>query len=155
VAALMFPHFERANLIMVYLVGVMWVAMSWGRGPAVLAAVLSVASFDFFFVPPSLTFAVSDVQYVVTFAVMLLAAVLMATLAARLQAQVHAARVDEHRSLALSKLSGELVALQDRGGILAAALRHLEDVFESRAVALLPDPGGRLAIAAGDPNLFD
>ena len=45
--------------------------MRFGRGPAVLAAFLNVAAFDFFFVPPRLSFAVSDVQYLLTFAVML------------------------------------------------------------------------------------
>jgi len=154
VAALGHPHFERANLVMVYLIGVMWVAASLGRGPAVLASFLSVASFDFFFVPPYLTFAVSDAQYLITFAVMLVAAILIATLAARLRAQVQAARVDEHRSLALSKLSGELVALQDRAQILSSALRHVEDVFESRAAALLPDSAGKLYVAAGSRDLM-
>src|SRR5262249_3635585 len=52
VAAIMRPYFELSNLIMVYLVGVMWVAVYLGRGPAILASVLSVATFDFFFVPP-------------------------------------------------------------------------------------------------------
>ena len=154
VAALMHTRFERANLVMVYLVGVMWVAVSLGRGPAALASVLSVAAFDFFFVPPNWTFAVSDTQYLVTFAVMLLAAMLIGTLASRLQAQVQAARVDEHRSDALTRLSGELVALQDRDRIVSAALRHLEDVFESRVAVLLPDDHGRLAVAAGDATLL-
>src|SRR5262245_41143261 len=148
------PHFERANLIMVYLLGVMWVAVLLGRGPAVLASFLSVVAFDFFLVPPRFTFAVSDTQYLVTFAVMLLASILIGTLAARLQAQVQAARIGEHRSDALAKLSGELVALQDRERILAALLRHLADVFESRAVVLLPDARGRLEVAAGDPALL-
>jgi two-component system sensor histidine kinase KdpD len=154
IAALMHSRFERANLIMVYLLGVMWVAVTLGRGPAVLASILSVAAFDFFFVPPNMTFAVSDTQYLVTFGVMLLAAILIGTLAARLQAQVQVARIGEHRADALAKLSGELVALQDRERILSAALRHLEDVFESRAVVLLPDENGRLSPSAGDVALL-
>src|SRR5262249_35186005 len=79
VAALMHPYFESANLIMVYLVGVMWVAVRLGRGPAVLASILSVAAFDFFFVPPRFTLAISDTQYLVTFSVMLGAAILIGT----------------------------------------------------------------------------
>ena len=153
-AALMHPYFESANLIMVYLVGVMWVAVRLGRGPAVLASVISVAAFDFFFVPPLFTLAISDTQYLVTFAVMLGAAILIGTLGARLRAQVQAARVDERRSDALAKLSGELVAIQDRRRILEASLRHLQDIFESRAVVLLPDAAGRLSVAAGDAGLL-
>ena len=147
---LLSPWFERANLVMIYLLGVMWVAVSLGRGPAVVASVLSVVAFDFFLVPPFYTFAVSDTQYLVTFGVMLLASILIGTLAARLQAQVQAARVGERRADALAKLSGELVALQDRDRILGVLLRHLEDVFESRGVVLLPDARGKLDVAAGN-----
>jgi len=153
-SVIMNPWFERSNLIMVYLLGVMWVAVSLGRGPAVMASFLSVVAFDFFLVPPRFTFAVSDTQYLLTFGVMLLASILIGTLAARLQAQVQAARVGEHRADALAKLSGELVALQDRDRILAALLRHLEDVFESRGVVLLPDARGKLDVAAGDAALL-
>jgi two-component system, OmpR family, sensor histidine kinase KdpD len=72
IAWAMFPYFALANLIMVYLVGVMVTAIRFGRGSSILASVLSVAAFDFFYVVPYLTFAVSDTQYVVTFGVMLL-----------------------------------------------------------------------------------
>lgn len=63
---------EPTNLVMFYLLGVLWVAVRYGRGPAALSAVLSVALFDFFFVQPHFSFAVSDVQYLITFAVMLI-----------------------------------------------------------------------------------
>ena len=59
----MYPHFELANLVMVYLLGVTVTGLRFGRGPSVLTAVLNVAAFDFFFVPPRFTFAVTDVEY--------------------------------------------------------------------------------------------
>ena len=64
---------EPANQVMLYLLVVLWSAVRYGRAPAALAAVLAVGLFDFFLVPPYLTFAVSDVQYLITFAVMLVA----------------------------------------------------------------------------------
>jgi two-component system sensor histidine kinase KdpD len=60
ISALMFGHFDLSNLVMVYLLGVVVVAARFGRGPSVLSSVLSVAAFDFFFVPPRFSFAVSD-----------------------------------------------------------------------------------------------
>src|SRR5436190_2630418 len=69
VSWLMYPYFALSNLIMVYLLGVLLVATRGGRGPSLLASLLSVAAFDFFFVPPRFTFAVSDTQYFITFAV--------------------------------------------------------------------------------------
>jgi two-component system sensor histidine kinase KdpD len=63
VAFALYPRFELANLVMVYLLGVTVAGLRFGRGPSVITAVLNVAAFDFFFVPPRFTFAVSDVQY--------------------------------------------------------------------------------------------
>jgi two-component system sensor histidine kinase KdpD len=131
---------------MVDLLGVMWVGASFGRGPAVLASVLSVATFDFFFVPPRLTFAVGDTQYVVTFGVMLAAALLISTMASRMRRQSDLARDRERRTAALYALSRDLAAIPDRDRLLEAAIRHVEDIFESRAVCLLPDADGRLTL---------
>ncbi len=55
----MSPLFELVNIAMVYLLAVVLLAVRFGRGPAMLASILNVAAFDFFFVPPQLTFAVS------------------------------------------------------------------------------------------------
>jgi len=84
-------RFDHANLIMVYLAGVALVALRGGRGPSALAACLSVAAFDFFFVPPHLTFAVADAEFVLTFAIMLAVGLLIATLAVRVREQTEAA----------------------------------------------------------------
>src|SRR5438270_4929763 len=62
---------DLSNIVMLFLLAVVAVAMLFGRGPAVLAAFVNVLAFDWFFVPPQFTFAVTDAQYVFTFAVML------------------------------------------------------------------------------------
>jgi len=62
-AWLTLPFFELANLVMVYLLGIVVVATRYGRGPSLIASILSVAALDFFFVPPVFTFAVTDVRY--------------------------------------------------------------------------------------------
>ena len=80
---------DLANIVMLFLLGMVGVALRFGRGPAALAAVLNVAAFDFFFVPPRLSFAVSDVQYLVTFAVMLVVGLLTGQLTAGLRFQAH------------------------------------------------------------------
>ena len=74
VAFVLYPRFELSNLVMVYLLGVTLSGLRFGRGPSVLVSLLNVAAFDFFFVPPRYTFAISDGQYFVTFAVMLIIA---------------------------------------------------------------------------------
>ena len=78
-------HLDLANIAMLFPLAVLFAAIRLGRGPAVLAAFLSVALFDFFFVHPQFTLAVSDLQYLLTFAVLLAVALTTAELAARLR----------------------------------------------------------------------
>ena len=141
---LLFPAFEKANLVMVYLLGVTAVAMRGRRLAAIMASVLSVAAFDFFFVAPYLSFAVSDLEYLVTFSVMLLVALVISTLTVRLRQQAEAARHRERRTAALYALSRELANTPGTDGILQAAARHLHEVFESQVSLLLPDAMGHL-----------
>ena len=110
--AAMFTRVDDANLVMVYLAGVALVSARRGRGPSAAAAVLGVACFDFFYVPPHFTFSVGDAQYVVTFAVMLAVALLISSLAVRARAHAEAAEraqlaVEEERlrSTLLSSVS--------------------------------------------------
>ena len=148
-AWLMFPYFERANLIMVYLLGVVMVAARSGRGPSLLASVLSVATFDFFFVPPYFTFRVADGQYVVTFAVMLVVALVTSTLTVRIRQQAESARERERRTATLYAMSREFARLRDVDDLLSVAVGHIGEVFASEVSVFLPDGSGRLVPRAG------
>jgi two-component system sensor histidine kinase KdpD len=86
------PRLASSNVLMLYLLGVLWIATRYSRGAAILASLLGVAAFDFCFVPPPLTFAVADEQYLVTFAVMLLTALTISTLTHRARVHSEAAR---------------------------------------------------------------
>ena len=150
VAWLMFPRFAPANLIMVYLLGTVLAAWRLGRGPSIMVSVLSVAAFDFFFVPPYLTFAVSDTQYVVTFAVMLAVAIVISTLTTRVRAQAEASRQRERRTAALYSMTKELASQQGLDELLRATTRHVAEVFGSRVAVFLPGPDGQLVRRAGE-----
>ena len=154
IAWAMFPYFAVSNLIMVYLLGVIIVATRYGRGGSLLATILSVAAFDFFFVPPYFTFAVSDTQYLVTFAVMLVVALVISSLAVRIRAQAESARERERRMASLYAMSRELASARSVGALREAAVRHIAEVFGSRVVVLLPQPDGRLAPDEGDAAHF-
>jgi two-component system sensor histidine kinase KdpD len=150
----MFPYFALSNLIMVYLLGVIIVATRYGRGPSLLASVLSVAAFDFFFVPPYFTFAVSDTQYFVTFTVMLVVALVISSLAARIRAQAVSARDREQRIAALYAMSRELASTRGVRELLGVAVRHITELFRAQVVVLLPEAGGRLAPGNGPAAQF-
>ena len=85
-------QFYNVNVLMLYLLSVLWVATHHSRGAAILASALGVAIFDFAFVQPYYTFAVADRQYLVTFAVMLLTALVISTLTHRMRQQAALAR---------------------------------------------------------------
>jgi two-component system sensor histidine kinase KdpD len=151
VCGAMLGRFDRSNLVMVYLLGVAFVAARHGRWPSAMAAVLSVAAFDFFFVPPYMTFAVSDSQYLVTFGVMLLVSLLISTLAARVRAQAEAAGHREQRTQVLYAMSREVAAARTVEEVARAASRHVADIVSGPAVVLVPGPDGQLG-ASGDPR---
>ena len=92
---------------MLYLLGVTFVAFRYGRGPSIMASLLSVAAFDFFYVQPYHTFAVSDVQYLLTFLSMMIVALVISTLTVRVRAQANAAHQRERRTAALYAITRE------------------------------------------------
>ena len=123
---------------MVYLLGVVIAGLRIGRLPSVLTAVLNVLCFDFFFVPPRFQFAVSDVQYLLTFAVMLIVALVIATLMARVRQQTRVAGARERRTALLYAMSRELAATRGSDDIARArreARRRSVSVRRRRAVA--------------------
>jgi two-component system, OmpR family, sensor histidine kinase KdpD len=129
------------NLAMLYLGGVVVVAMRCSRWISVTTSFLSVAAFDFFCVPPYWTFAVSDYQYVFTFAGMLVVALVISTQTARLRDHAAHAAVRETRTEALYRLSSRLAGETRLFEAARAAATLAEEVFGARAVMFLPEDG--------------
>jgi two-component system sensor histidine kinase KdpD len=145
---------ELINLVMVYLLGVMLVATRSGRGPSILASALSVAAFDFFFVPPEFTFAVSDIRYLVTFVVMLLVGVVISSLAASLRTQARVAGYREKRAASLYAISRELAAALKEEEIVRAAAGHIGAEFGAQCAILFPNAAGRIAYPKGESESY-
>ena len=148
-ALLMYSRFELSNLAMIYLLGVTVAGLRLGRGPSVVTALLNVASFDFFCVPPRFTFAVSDAQYIVTFATMLTIALVIATLTTNVRQQTRVAGARERRTAALYAMSRELAVTRGIEAMALVAVRHVAEVFQCKAVVLLPDASGKLQYPPG------
>lgn len=154
IAFLMYPHVELTNLVMVYVLGAAIAAVRHGRGPGVLASFLNVAVFDFCFVPPQFTFAVSDAEYLLTFAVMLIVTLVIGTLMASVRQQTRVAGARERRTALLYAMSRELAAARDVPEMIPLAVRHVAEVFESEVAVLLPDASGRIA-PQGEAGTFE
>ena len=155
VAWLMFPYFAAANLIMMYLVAVIAVAIRFGRGPSALASILSVAAFDFFFVPPYFSFAVTDIEYLLTFGVMLVVALIIGSLAVRIRQQAELARYREHRTGVLYSMSRDLATHRGTGMLAQLAAKHLRDVFDAQIAVFLADADKKVQLQRGELLFFE
>ncbi|MBF0159823.1 MAG: DUF4118 domain-containing protein [Magnetococcales bacterium] len=146
---------DLANIVMLFLLVVVLVAVRLGRRSAVLAAFLSVASFDFFFVPPRFSFAVSDVQYLITFGVMLIVALVIGQLTAGLRFQVASARYREQRVHALYEMSRDLSSALSADQIVEIGQRFINRGLNASAVIFIPGSEGQLLLAEGSSNVID
>ena len=148
-AHLMFGKFELANLIMVFLLGVVFIATRFGRGPSIFASFLGVAIIDLFFVKPYFSFSVADSQYLVTLLAMLTVAMLISNLMANVRSQAKVAGHRERRATVLYAMSRDMTASQSEEEIVRAAVHHLYSEFGSRNVILFPDASGRALYPTG------
>ncbi|MES2742544.1 MAG: DUF4118 domain-containing protein [Pseudomonadota bacterium] len=138
------PYLDLTNIAMLFLLTVVLVAVRLGRGASVLATVLSVAAFDFAFVPPRFSFAVSDFQYVITFGVMLAVGLITGHLTADLRFQARVASHREQRARALYEFARELSGVLQTEQIVEITRRFVQRAFPVRAAVLLPDAQERL-----------
>jgi two-component system, OmpR family, sensor histidine kinase KdpD len=130
---------DLANSVMLFLLSVVLVAVRLGRGPAIFAAFCSVALFDFFFVQPRLSFAVHDVQYLITFAVMLAVALIISHLTAGLAREAHAAEARELQTRSLYELAKALAGALSQTQVLEAVASFLRENLRAETLLLLPD----------------
>jgi two-component system sensor histidine kinase KdpD len=135
-AALVRSFVAVPDIEMLFLLGVMIAATTCGRGASVLATALAVLAYDFFFVPPALTLAVSDGRYFLTFAMMFGVSIVIGHLAHRLREQQQAAVGRERSTSALYALSRELGAALDEAGVAAVCVRAAAEAFDAEALLL-------------------
>lgn len=132
-------YIDLANIVMLFLLGVLVIAVKISRGPALLAAFLSVGLFDFFFVPPHFSFTVSDAQYLITFIVMLATALIASELTNNLRNQAILAKEKEQRTHALYEMAQALT-----GALSIEQVSHIVKDFlarssQSQSFILLPN----------------
>ncbi|MDB5800526.1 MAG: kdpD [Rhodocyclales bacterium] len=140
-------YLDQANIVMLFLMMVALVAVKIGRGPAVLAAFLCVGAFDFFFVSPRLSFAVADVQYLVTFVVMLAVGLIIGQMTASLRFQASAALSREGRSRALFEFAREMSTVLEVPTLIDMAQTAVAREFHAEAALLVIDAHSQLQLS--------
>jgi two-component system sensor histidine kinase KdpD len=148
-------HFDRSNIVAIYILTVVLIAVRFGRGAAALAAVLSVCSFDFFFVPPRFSFAVSDVQYLLTFGIMLAVGLITGQLTAGLRFQARVASYREERAGSLYEIARDLSGAMQIEQVVRISDASIARTFRASAALLLPDADGQLTVASSRAGRAD
>jgi len=136
--------FYLSTTVLVYLLGVMLIALQGRRGPAVLAALLSASALNLFFLEPLHTFVLVNPVYWATASALAVAGVVVSTLAVRVRRQADAARQRELRTLALYAMSRELATASTVSQVTELARRHVGKALTGDVLMLLADPTGRL-----------
>lgn len=140
--------FDLANVVMLYLLVIVFISVRFGRAPGIFAALLSVLSFDLFFVEPKLSFSVSDVQYLVTFAVMLIVSLIINNLAVGLRFQAQNARKREQQAISMSHLAQNLSAARKNDEIISQSIVWLNKHIASKALMVMPNADGKLLLVS-------
>ncbi len=141
------------DVAMLYLLVIVVAGVRFGRGPSIAAAALSVAAYDFFFIEPYHTFAVSDLRHTLTFGTMFAIGIVISTLTLRIRRQERAAVEREQRTAALLALSRELEGALDGDAAAQAIVKAMRDVFRHGAAVLLAETEGQLRVAARDGDV--
>jgi len=158
IAAPLHSVFELANIAMLFLLAVVLVSVRYGLGPSIMASFMNVAAFDFFYVSPQFSFAVNDVQYLMTFGVMLAVGLVTAKLTTGLKYQARVAGRREQRVRALYEMSRDLSGALMPEQIAEISQRFVETEFGAKSALLLADENDRLGAAiqvSGDSLTID
>ena len=137
------------NLAMLYLLAVVVIAFRRGLRPAIFTAIIGVLAFDFFFIPPYLTFRVTDSEYLITFAGMIIVGALISLLVTRAREHAYAAQARETETGTLYALSQDLAVAADADSIIAAVTRHIREIFQWESVVLLSDEDRLIPLPSG------
>ena len=139
-------HVSLTVLAMVYLMAVSAVSYRLSLVASSATAVLAVLALNFFFVPPRGTFNVSAPEHLITLLALLLVALMVSSLSARLWAMAERAQQREQRARRLQQLAARLAALDDEAGILVSARASLVEAYGEPVPIVSRDAQGRAVL---------
>jgi PAS domain S-box-containing protein len=140
---------DHENVIMIYLLGVAYLATRCSFGMSMFACLLSVLSFDFFVVPPAFTMISEDPQYAFTFAIMFVVALAMSGLTHKVKAQkllIKQAELLDHTydAIMVWDLNDYKIAFWNSGAEKMLGLRKDQAIGQSMVALLCAEYPGTL-----------
>lgn len=140
------PYLSTIDQAMLYFVGTVIVASRTGAWPSFTSVILSIAAFNFFFVPPRFTFAVNDARYVVTFIVMFIVAFAISKLTNQVRRQAEESNLREQQTAALYEMSRDLLSERNPDQLQSIAAQHIGRAFDGKVHFILIDQNGKLEL---------
>ncbi len=144
--------FGLVNLAMLFLLPVLLSAVKWGTRPSIATAIMGVIGFDFFVVPPTISFTVTDIRYVITFIIFVMIALFTSRLSTRLRQQIINSRRREARISALYSLSKDIAAVAEPELVLESIVKKVAETIEGQVILLLPEKDTKLVLKASSEN---
>ena len=141
------PWVPPTNLAMLYVLATVFASLKWGMGPALMSSLISALAFDYLFIPPYRSFAVTDVWYLITAITLMCVALLISFLANEVQQQAMAATRRATHTAALYSLTQSLSAARRPEEVLKAAADHIKANFGCDIAILLSTETGELVTA--------
>jgi two-component system sensor histidine kinase KdpD len=135
---------------MVFLMAVLFSAVSFGMWPAIYASILSFLAYDFFFIEPLYTFQIAEPHELLALVIFLIVAIVTSTLAGRVRDQARAAEERARMTRRLYEFTWKLSGLTGVDSVADGAAGEIHASLRRAAVILLAD-GGELSIAAAWP----
>lgn len=157
VFTLVSPFLGLVNISLAYLLPILISAARWGTLPAITTALMGTIAFDLFFVPPIFKFSVSDLRYLISFAILMLVGLITGTLSDRLKKQVIYSRQRENSISALYSLSRDITAVDNLEAVLECIVSNVSKTLEGQVMLLLPNEQAHLVLRkdSGLNNFLD
>ena len=132
------------NLAMLYLLAVVLTSFKWGLGPALMSSVISTVVFDYLFIPPYRSVAVTDTWYLITAITLMGVALVISFLTNAVREQATAASRREAHAIALYSLTQSLGGARRPEEVSRAAVDHIKANFGYDVAILLSTETGEL-----------
>lgn len=146
------PFIEAINIPMIFIIPVVLTSLISGRNAGILASLLAVASFDFFFVPPYFSFSIADVRFIPTFLVLFIVGIITSLLADTVKKQVEYTRQRETFISSLYDLSRDLLSSSNLNDILERSTEYISESFNYDVLIILPDDKNDLKVVSHSGN---
>lgn len=127
---------DLSNIALLYVLGVVALAATYGRGPAVIGALISSLCYAYFFVPPHFSLAITEIQHLLATAIMLIVALLVSHLTSRLKHHADWSQRKSRESSHLYDLSQSLADAATPTAVIGLACRFFVDAFHARQASV-------------------